>query len=1142
MRVVRLEIFGFKSFMDRLVLPLDSGVTGVVGPNGCGKSNIVDALRWVLGETNAKNLRGGVLEDVIFNGTDALRPLGLAEVSFTLRASGDNFFEDLVSSDLEAELVVEDAAREVQSLEESTESDLGDQGRPSTSDPQESAQEQPGRPHLTVVSGPSSTAASPPDSSEMYVPNEEREEIPDQAEEASVSQGVSEAALAKRFAWLRASSEVQVTRRLYRSGESEFFINRVPCRLKDMKELFRAVGISARAYTIVAQGEVARIVTARPEDRRLILEEAAGVVGFRDRIAASNRRLKDTEINISRLDDIIKEVSRAVGTLRRQASKAKNRHELKTCMRNIEVSLFEDEWLRIAADGERVQQQAQEAQAREQDSVQRLDTARADEEAARGALMQIDVEGDEMRSKIDAIREELNSRARQRSTRTSRIAELNAYGLSRETEIRRLQERKSTLEDRSREAIEQGRALKGREEALGAELTTLSHNDESQLRLASEHLTTAREDLKKSDQALREVREKLARSQGQLEIGEKQLGAASPIEKLRESVGSDRLQVFGDDAERTRIVVGGLRVPSEYVSAVEAVLSHYSAFLVSEDPFAVARKFSDLEEIAEDDEKLSLGVLSQQIPQGVVHSSSDGLAPHFQPLIELVSPESWCHELAGYLLRDVYLAPDLESALTFFESGNGSREGAGRGITCVTPAGQIITATSFCHLRGEGGLVQLKQRVDELRTSCAELEARGHSLRAERDRLSQVVSDAEAHHAQALRESQERQRRARELSNELGTIRGRLQAEQRVAAQVDQDLQRVAQQMVDAERQKQEHEDERQQIEQQLAALADEDESALHSELRVLQQEYLTVDEQRKAGRADLSRVAQVVEGLRRELDGVRAEISNTQLAVQKAQLEQQHLQERISEELSEEFYHQMIGRLSQSGKRLDPAARVQLKDELSKLRARIEREGDVDPTSIERFEEESQRLQHLEEQHKDLSGAARTLRHTIERLEATSVAKFLSTFELVRENFSRLVPRLFGGGKGELELTDPSNPLESGVSIIARPPGKKLKSIDLLSGGEKALCATALIFSMFLVRPSPLCVLDEVDAPLDEANLVRFLSIVKEWSSKTQFIMITHNKTSMAAADRLVGVTMEQPGASKVITVSLQDAYSQVA
>jgi len=308
MRVTRLEIFGFKSFMDRLVLPLEAGVTGVVGPNGCGKSNIVDAIRWILGETRASSLRGGVLEDVIFNGTDKLRPLGLAEVSMVIRANGPSLLADMHCPLIEIDAILEEALNGV----------LDHQGEASQSDE---------RPKLTVIAGGL---------------DEKPEGESPQAEEEKESPTEAAAMAAKQFPWLQHSAEVQITRRLYRSGDSEFFINRVPCRLKDIKELFRAMGIAARGYTLVAQGEVARIVTSKPQERRYILEEAAGVHGFRDKIAAAERRLADTEQNVARINDIIKEVERQVGSLKRQADRARNRQALKDQIQEREMALFGD--------------------------------------------------------------------------------------------------------------------------------------------------------------------------------------------------------------------------------------------------------------------------------------------------------------------------------------------------------------------------------------------------------------------------------------------------------------------------------------------------------------------------------------------------------------------------------------------------------------------------------------------------------------------------------------------------------------------------------------------------------------------------------------------------------------------------------
>ncbi|MCB0338485.1 MAG: AAA family ATPase, partial [Bdellovibrionales bacterium] len=366
MRVTRLEVFGFKSFLDRLTLPLEAGITGVVGPNGCGKSNIIDALRWVLGETRAKNLRGSVSEDVIFSGTESLRPLGLAEVTITLRAAHEDFFADLVSPTSEVEAIVREAESEVElDLDRADVEDADDQQSETLERDAE------GRPILRVV--------PKPDPAERKV-DEVAEEGSTASLETDEDIGVSDS-LAQRFSWLKSVSEVQVTRRLYRSGESEYFINRVGCRLKDVKELFRAVGLGARGYTIVAQGEVSRIVSAKPEEKRTILEEAAGVLGFRDKIASAKRRLKDTEINLSRLDDIVKEVTRQVNSLRRQAAKARNREELKSELRDIEKKLLFEKAILLSEDVTKTLEARQKSLEEEKAAETAVQAAQTQEEA-----------------------------------------------------------------------------------------------------------------------------------------------------------------------------------------------------------------------------------------------------------------------------------------------------------------------------------------------------------------------------------------------------------------------------------------------------------------------------------------------------------------------------------------------------------------------------------------------------------------------------------------------------------------------------------------------------------------------------------------------------------------------------------------
>ena len=428
-----------------------------------------------------------------------------------------------------------------------------------------------------------------------------------------------------------------------------------------------------------------------------------------------------------------------------------------------------------------------------------------------------------------------------------------------------------------------------------------------------------------------------------------------------------------------------------------------------------------------------------------------------------------------------------------------------------------------------------------LKDGCLAQETKETQIAGEKEVLSAKMIELEHLLADSRKQDQITQAKARELGNALGEVHGRLKAEQERLNQIEHDVLTVTSQISDASRRGQEYAVEEANVEAEVAAAQPEQEVELQQEAAQLGERYRQLDETRKQGRDRLGECAESVQRARAELDHLRERLSGLQLEKQKLELERENLRERIETEYGCEVYAELQGCDQQSASIL-PDERARRHEEVSRLKARVLREGDVDPESIQRLEEEQSRLSNLVQQKKDLEEASLTLKRTIEKLTETSLRRFTETFEAVRANFSKLVPRLFGGGRGSLELTDLANPLESGLEIIARPPGKKLRSIELLSGGEKALCAAALIFAMFLERSSPLCILDEVDAPLDDASLMRFLGLVKELSAKTQFIVITHNKQSMGVCDNLIGVTMEEPGASKVLSVSLQEACSRVA
>ncbi len=1152
MRVTRLEVFGFKSFMDRMVLPVNAGITGVVGPNGCGKSNIVDALRWVLGETRARNLRGAIAEDVIFNGTEKLRPLGLAEVSLTLTAQNQNFFEDILSPGLEADSLIQSVEFDSEldtdndkiiddvMASVSTEGAVIDDSDKKQVDAEANAEinkteGKNSRPRLTVLDGGAESSNG--------------QGSKDDSKDNSKERDTRANSLADKFSWLRATNEVQVTRRLYRSGESEYFINRVPCRLKDMVDLFRAVSMGARAYNVVAQGEISRIVTAKPDEKRTIIEEAAGVLGFRDRIAATNRRLKETETSISRIDDIVKEVSRNVGSLKRQAAKAKNRESLRTRIVELEGLIYTDRYVRLDGSVDSLSKDLEQARSSEGVLEAALDKVQAEENDVRSKLMGIDVESDTIRAKIDSIREDLNNRERERQAQKSRLQELVILGAAAETEIKRLKERETILSERKGVSAQTISTLSESEEQVSKEILGIETGSNEDLKKAAEELEAARESLRLIDQEIRSIREKLVGDESRLGALNEQIKAASPATKLKETLSDEGREYL---SRSKGLFVDGIKVPEKYAKAIQSVLAERASFLVSDDLKNLTRSFAlkALNDNSTSKKGLAIGIFKagQATPSGeptllgsTLQSSTlkgyctDAIIPALD-VVEL----SAGFELAGSnLLCDVYCAQSITDAESFLEKI------ATLDLTSeplvVTADGDILTRYSFFSCRNEGGLVQLKNQIINLEESTKNHRVKLEELNTEKELRQGKIQTAHALHQQILKESQERAKLVKELSQKLGSARGRLQSEQRLNEQIDQDIAKTVHQTREVYAKISKFKEDQEILKAQINNEISDEERALQDELSLIVQQSSGIEAKRREGRAELSTFTDKVIEVRKELDAARSTVSQATLGLQKVELETAHLKELITEHLGAEELQRIVGLSNEDRQQcmVSDEQVAEYQDEVGKLKSRMIREGEVDPTSIERCEEETKRLEDLEIQKIDLEAAYRTLRRTVERLIEISQERFISTFEAVNKNFSELVPKIFGGGSARLELTDPANPLESGVEIIARPPGKKLKSIELLSGGEKTLCAISLIIAMFLERPSPICVLDEVDAPLDEANVVRFLSFVKEMSTKTQFLLITHNKQTMSVCDHLVGVTMEQPGASKIVTVSLEEAYS---
>jgi chromosome segregation protein len=1145
MRLERLEIFGFKSFMERLILPLETGITGVVGPNGCGKSNVIDALRWVLGETRASQLRGGVLEDVIFNGTESLRPLGLAEVSVVIRADKASLFEDLLANYEAAELSTGGEPKEAATGEE--EAVVADEGAEVVE--AGAAAETGAAPEAMTADLESSLEAAQPANSDLPVV-----ELPSAVDSSENGQPAGEVGLSSdiltdiraslsKYAWLRGVSEVQVTRRLYRSGESEFFINKVQCRLKDLKELFRVLGMAARGYTIIAQGEIGRIITAKPDDRRAVIEEAAHIAGFREHMNAVSKRLEDTQGQVVRLDDVLKEVTRSVANLKRQAARAVARAEMKEELVTSERSLFQDTLTRLSVRAEESAEKLEAIAIEEAKALEALEESRANESGAREGLESIEGEVEQLRSKNDTLKEELSRRNREVSIKESRLREVNSVIQARSTEIRRLEERRVTLLQRRGESEEALKRLQESEGEIAGQLSSLDLSGEEELKQINTELQALREAQRGKDRTVRELRDKLVSAQSRRDALQSQITASSPLTHLKRALGGEHKmppEIIND----CKLLVDGIKVPGEYTKALQSVLAERASFLVVGEVASVARTFQELVLKADPDNKKGIGLgLFAAIPVEQIEPTTVPAVEGIAPMLSLVETLPWSAGIVQRLLQKVWVAQDLDVALKVIETLKSSANGAGADpeTVVVTRSGDLLSPWSFYSLRHDGGVIQIKSKVDEAEHFIAENQGAYDAVVAERDEIISKIQSSEARATELVRAIQQAQARLRELTNRQAEFRGRLQSESRMLQQLDGDLQRIEPQVAEMQAQIESLEATAAEVAEEVAELKSRDNSELEEVLQQQSDRLRELDERRRSIREASAQLLRNVELRRQGYEGIRERLLRERMTGERLRGDYAAAQASIVERFGEELLGQLV-EASKSMAALDEIARRELEQRVTGLRQRLEREGEVDPTVVEQHEQESQRLEDLTRQREDLVKAAETLQAALVEISEACTRRFTATFETIRKNFAYFGPKLFGGGSAELSLVDPTRPLETGVEIFVRPPGKKPKGIDLLSGGEKALCAIALVFSMFMVRPSPICVLDEVDAPLDEANVHRFAAFIKEMSARTQFLMITHNKQSMAAADTLVGVTMPQPGASKVLTVSLQEAVKQVA
>ncbi len=1228
-----LELFGFKSFAPKTKLEFHRGVTAVVGPNGCGKSNVLDAMRWVLGEQSAKALRGGEMADVIFSGTDSRAAVGMAEVSMTF----------------------------------------------------------------------------------------------------------SECEEALGLDW----HDVTITRRVFRDGGSEYLLNKTPCRLKDIHNLFMDTGIGRSAYSIMEQGKIDMILSSRPEDRRAIFEEAAGITKYKSQKKEALRKLEATEANLLRLTDIIKEVKRQIGSLQRQAGKARRYQSLISDLKMMETHAAKRQFDALSEQHESTGVELTRLADRQIECEQEIESQESQVAIQRAALDEMEQRLNQARQMVNDIRTRISNHEnrilfneeraqeftglvdRYRSDVAGaeekfRIAETQLRDTDSELEqitamlageLRIMEEKQAATAaltgqrqeaERTISAVANDAArIESRVSGLRGQVSSIGQqrdHAEARLSVLSGELDQLTFAFAQFTDRLRDTQAELERALADLELRTVQLADAES--QLRDSQGGlagldrelrdaqralaekeSKLEVLrnlnegGEGfSEGTQAVLRGLDNPDffkpsvlgalaqfidvapEFVTAVEAALGANLQTIVMKDTMIAESVIKTLTA-----KKLGKAALAlRELDQHFDHRSESLALPEgaIDWVINKIKSQPEVARIIERLINHTVLVPDLDTALRIFPLVRGS--------TVVTLAGEVLTGHGILHggttgeavnsvlqrknqiheLEGEAAVIQqqidgVTERRDALLTEIEIGQARLDEAREEKQNASLSVSTLRNQLAMVEREAKETERkqqnlegerasseaRHREASDRVGGLEaevasnlGQLEELQTRRAEAQNQLEILRSQegelaadlnelRIKVATERQRHSSlhhQRQPMEARLAELTDliaarqQDIISYEQRAESMLAENAEIEANLERLRGQIGEGETAVAALLEERAGIAAsveEVSNTlrilrhQLSeahdqrsrheVRKSQYEMkitaiaEHIQKRYQIDLTtfERDLHGLRVALRDQAKRQsgggpdvsaaeseggtpavssegetsttadEASAPVPAEDAFAidwdkievmvrEIDQRIDSMGPVNLDAIQEYDELEERHNFLEKQNTDLENSKTELLDVITKINHTTRTLFADTFEKIRVNFSEMFVELFGGGKANLLLTDESDPLESGIDIIAKPPGKQLTSITLLSGGERTMTAVALLFSIYMVKPSPFCVLDEMDAPLDESNINRFIKILDRFVDQSQFIVISHHKRTIARADALYGVTMEEHGVSKLVGV----------
>jgi len=1190
MHLKTLEMIGFKSFSDKTTITFQPGVTAVVGPNGCGKSNISDAIRWVLGEQSAKHLRGDKMEDIIFNGSENRKPLGMAEV--TLR--------------------------------------------------------------LTNVGG----------------------------------------SLSSEFGQYE---EIEITRRLYRSGESEYLINKIPCRLKDIRDLMMDAGVGARIHAIIEQDKVEQILSSKPQDRRFLFEEVAGIMKYKARRQEALSKLESTHQNQLRVNDIIIEVKRQLNSLERQAKKAERYQKLRAEMKDLDYRLSsvdysnlgtewtavteefrkaEDDVTGLHADLGRIESTIEESRADALSAEHELAALRHKIHETENTLSRAEHRVEMSRSQIASLTEQRGrdisemEYLKQEAVRVTSqkvlhedesrvlaasINEKNAVLVDRmdhlEALSRELREKELSLDETRTDVLNAMAATAGEKTRISNLQTRISQLDEQDSRGLKD-----KEDLEWKLQELtahiatqeRELDEVVARKNAAQEeharISER-LEQALARKKSVENILNETKNRLAAQNSRLRSLIELEQSLEGYQKGVRTVMSAKKEGSSNERIGTIHGLVADMIETEPQYEVAIEAVLGERLQYVVVDSQHDSLkaieylktksggrstfvprtpreiksAPYVKnghagvigTALKIVRCNESYNSVAQYLLGDVVVVDTMDTALYLW-----NKDGFDK--TVVTLAGEIldpwgavtggtVDASGTGMLTKRREIKDLEHEVADLTVNVAKLEANLSSLDAsiesdkkfeadvarqihsadieyinkEKDRLgvgediSRTKEHIKALDAETAVRAASRQELNAEIAESSEILRnlesGHTNAQANIEAlqaelslrKEDMEVERVSITEIRMEltsfQEKQsaamrnleslikseaDFGDRLVKRESELATIAvklnefnasiAEAETEIKEHIKILDAERLVLLSKMEAHAVKaqaLQAAEEQAKQIRHAIESAQKRLSAGEVRRTELRMKIEHLRDRIWT-----TYHTELDTVVQEMGQFEINV-TETSARLDELHDKIDQMGPINVDALQEYDELRERYDLLSAQQTDINESIDNLKATIAKLDGETIELFTVAFNTIQEKFKEVFSLLFEGGRAELVLLDPANILESGIEIIAQPRGKKFQSITLLSGGERALTAIALLFAAFLVKPSPFCMLDEVDAPLDEANVTRFTRLIREMSNRSQFITITHNKRTMEMADALYGITMSEPGCSRVISAKLREA-----